>query len=262
MILIAVHDDPWIFEQRPALVAHRGFAERYPENTLIALAAAVACGCKFLEFDVQLTGDGVPFLFHDDSLIRTTPRDGSIFDLSWAEISGVCVGEPQRFGPRFSDARPSTLAETVARLNEWEDVTAFVELKRQSLARYGVEDVVDQVWPVLADLAQPAVVISFVADAVAAARAAGASRVGWVIREWNDASRALAESLAPDFLFCNYTKIPDTDSLWPGPWRWVLYELATPEVAAHWRGRGCDLAESMNVGALMRSALYREPAVQ
>ena len=37
------------------LIAHRGYAARYPENTRESLAAAVEAGARYIEFDVQLT---------------------------------------------------------------------------------------------------------------------------------------------------------------------------------------------------------------
>jgi len=43
----------------PELVAHRGYAFRYPENTLLAIKAAVDAGAKFVEFDV---GRGTGFI--------------------------------------------------------------------------------------------------------------------------------------------------------------------------------------------------------
>lgn len=48
--------------------AHRGGAgdDRSRENTLEAFAAAIAAGCDYVEFDVRLTADGRPVLFHDD----------------------------------------------------------------------------------------------------------------------------------------------------------------------------------------------------
>src|SRR5207244_2240185 len=54
----------------PDLVAHRGYALRYPENTLVALDAAIRAGAKYVELDVQLSKDGFPVLMHDKTLAR------------------------------------------------------------------------------------------------------------------------------------------------------------------------------------------------
>ena len=42
------------------LVAHRGDARDFPENTLPAFASALELGLRFLELDVHLSADGVP----------------------------------------------------------------------------------------------------------------------------------------------------------------------------------------------------------
>ena len=60
----------------PELIAHRGWAYRYPENTLPAIAGALGAGARYVEFDVQITADGVPVLFHDSTLDRTAGRPG------------------------------------------------------------------------------------------------------------------------------------------------------------------------------------------
>lgn len=51
--------------------AHRGFRAFRPENTLSAFTASLG-RCHFVEIDVQLTKDGVPVVFHDSTLKRTT----------------------------------------------------------------------------------------------------------------------------------------------------------------------------------------------
>lgn len=55
--------------------AHRGGAgaQRSAQNTLAAFEAAIALGCDYVEFDVRLTADGIPVIFHDPSF-----DDGSI----------------------------------------------------------------------------------------------------------------------------------------------------------------------------------------
>ena len=60
---------------RPLRLAHRGDWRRAPENSLAALLDAVAIPtCDGVEFDVQLSSDGVPILLHDDTLARVQGR--------------------------------------------------------------------------------------------------------------------------------------------------------------------------------------------
>ena len=59
------------------VIGHRGAAAYAPENTLASFASAHALGCGVIEFDVMLSADGEPFVFHDDSLKRTTNGKGA-----------------------------------------------------------------------------------------------------------------------------------------------------------------------------------------
>ncbi|XP_064374444.1 glycerophosphoinositol inositolphosphodiesterase GDPD2 [Dromaius novaehollandiae] len=82
-VMIAVYlaplviTSPCIMEEnqlppKPALVGHRGAPMLAPENTLMSLHKAVGCDVQVFETDVMVSADGVPFLMHDEKLIRTT----------------------------------------------------------------------------------------------------------------------------------------------------------------------------------------------
>lgn len=53
------------------IIGHRGAAGHAPENTIEALRHGKLAGADMLEFDVQLTRDGVPIVIHDSTLLRT-----------------------------------------------------------------------------------------------------------------------------------------------------------------------------------------------
>ena len=59
------------FSKKRLLAAHRGFRAKYPENTMLSFEKSLG-KCDFLEFDVQMSKDGVPIVFHDNKLYRTT----------------------------------------------------------------------------------------------------------------------------------------------------------------------------------------------
>ena len=59
------------FQKKNLIAAHRGYSNRYPENTRIAFQKALK-GSDLLEFDVQFTKDGVAVVFHDETLQRTS----------------------------------------------------------------------------------------------------------------------------------------------------------------------------------------------
>lgn len=56
--------------------AHRGGAadDRSAQNTLTAFEAAIALGCDYVEFDVRVTADGRPVIFHDDKIDDNSVR--------------------------------------------------------------------------------------------------------------------------------------------------------------------------------------------
>lgn len=72
-----------------SVIAHRGFACCYPENTLEAIDAAIEAGADAVELDVRLTRDGVPILMHDDSIGRTTDHSGKVEQLTFTALDGV-----------------------------------------------------------------------------------------------------------------------------------------------------------------------------
>ncbi|MEO1576678.1 MAG: glycerophosphodiester phosphodiesterase family protein, partial [Pseudomonadota bacterium] len=223
----------------------RGFAARYPENTLLALAAAVAYGAHYLEFDIQLTRDGVPIMCHDPTLERCGNDPRRVLDHDWADLRGVRVGETARLGDTFADVALSSLADVAAHLARWRPTTSFVEIKEHSTDQFGVEETVARVLAALEGLTHPYVILSFVDEVIPEARRQGAALTGWVVRDWNAASRERLAELAPDYVYCNQDKIALTEPLWPGPWHWVLYEVTRTQDADRWRDAGAAMIESM-----------------
>ncbi|MGH8414958.1 MAG: glycerophosphodiester phosphodiesterase family protein, partial [Gammaproteobacteria bacterium] len=133
----------------PVLVGHRGWPARYPENTLEGFAAAVKAGARWLECDVQLSADGVPFVSHDDSLKRTAGLDRNITDMRAVELGTITVGERQRFGECYASFTLPRLAALIAWLQTQPHITQFVEIKRQSLRHHGSELVVEKIMQVI-----------------------------------------------------------------------------------------------------------------
>ncbi|HEX5866042.1 MAG TPA: glycerophosphodiester phosphodiesterase [Casimicrobiaceae bacterium] len=76
----------------PKYAAHRGAGKLAPENTLAAMRVGQAHGYRMVEFDVKLSGDGVAFLLHDDTLDRTTDAHGRADALTWSELAKLDAG--------------------------------------------------------------------------------------------------------------------------------------------------------------------------
>lgn len=87
---------------RPIAFAHRGGAAHGDENSSTALARAVEAGYRYIETDVHVSADGVPVLFHDDTLRRLTGDDRKIGDVSWPDLTAIRVNG-EALIPRLDD---------------------------------------------------------------------------------------------------------------------------------------------------------------
>lgn len=237
----------------PELIAHRGNAAEYPENTLPALRSALELGVRFVEFDVQLSADRQPILLHDSNLKRTAGIDRNALEMTWQELSEVSVNEEQRFRQRYTDVGIPTLAQAASLLATYPHATAFVELKRASLRAFGQEIVVRKVCDTLKPIARQCVIISFDLAAVHHVRQVSSYRIGWVLSDYSNLSALKCEALAPDYVFCDHQLLSEnTSKLWRGPWRWAIYEVTTRKLAMELAARGAKLVETMAVRAMLR----------
>ena len=98
----------------PRVIGHRGAAGHAPENTLASLRLAGEQGATWVEFDVMLTADKVPVLFHDDSLLRTTGVDRLMAETPHADLAGLDAGS--NFDAAFAGEPIPTLAEALTLL--------------------------------------------------------------------------------------------------------------------------------------------------
>ena len=94
------------------LIAHRGYSDLAPENTLAAFDLALERGYAHLELDVQLTSAGMPVVIHDDRLDRTTDGTGLLRQHSFEQVRALSAGA------RFGDDPARFAAEHVPRLDE------------------------------------------------------------------------------------------------------------------------------------------------
>ena len=235
------------------LVAHRGNAAEFPENTLPAFVSALELGVRFLELDVQLSRDGVPVVIHDHLLARTTGLPGSVFEHDAAELTAMEAADTQRFGDRFNGTRLPLLRDVLGLLARRPEVTLFIEIKRASLGAFGHDQVVSQVLEVIKPWRTQCVVISFDLAAVHRARRLGGAPIGWVLESCDDHSRLKFEALQPEYLFCNHERLPARGRLRHGPWRWVIYEVTQLPLALELAARGADYIETMAVRTMSNS---------
>jgi glycerophosphoryl diester phosphodiesterase len=91
------------------IIAHRGFAELAPENTMSAYSQAVSIGATSLECDVQITSDGVPVVIHDSSVNRTTGSTGNVKEMTLAQLRALDAGS--YFSPYYAGSKIPTFDE-------------------------------------------------------------------------------------------------------------------------------------------------------
>lgn len=82
---------PYFEGPKPRIFAHRGLvlAPGVIENSEPAFAAALDAGADYLETDIRTTRDGVPILFHDESLERLFGQPERVSALRLDEIREV-----------------------------------------------------------------------------------------------------------------------------------------------------------------------------
>jgi glycerophosphoryl diester phosphodiesterase len=91
------------------IASHRGGGATAPENTLPAIAAALAAGFDYVEVDVALTADRQPVLMHDATVDRTTDGHGRVGELTLAQLKTLDAGS--WFDPTFAGTAVPTFAE-------------------------------------------------------------------------------------------------------------------------------------------------------
>jgi glycerophosphoryl diester phosphodiesterase len=69
------------------IVAHRGVVGEHPENTLPAFQRAIELGAEAVEFDVRLTRDKIPVVYHYYYLDEATSLSGPIFNYTYRQLS-------------------------------------------------------------------------------------------------------------------------------------------------------------------------------
>lgn len=104
--------DPSPLPSLRLVAAHRGYHEYAAGNTIEALVQGAKRGVPILEFDVRLSMDGEPFLFHDRRISGATLASGE--ELDGREFSSLTAKEIStlRFNDQYRSKVP-TLSEAL-----------------------------------------------------------------------------------------------------------------------------------------------------
>jgi glycerophosphoryl diester phosphodiesterase len=118
----------------PLIIGHRGASTYAPENTLSAFRLAMDEGADGLEFDVRITKDGVPVVFHDSTLRRLAGKGIAVRNHSMHELEAFDVGAwfnvkyPARAGGRIFKEKIPTLEGFLEFLGDYKGLL-YLEMK-------------------------------------------------------------------------------------------------------------------------------------
>lgn len=170
-----------------SIIAHRGFAGIYPENTVAAVEGSVADGrAETVEIDVMPTADGQIVVFHDDDLSRVTNAPASvsgtkIWDLSYEQIAGYSILGTNQSVPLLTDVLaviPPEFTVNIELKNPGCEELRFAEVLDESALAAATDrwrNFVGQVLDITDDCDHRLLVSSFYEGALAATRALGPS---------------------------------------------------------------------------------------
>ena len=120
---------------RPLVIAHRGGAGLFPENTLYAFQSSWKLGVDVLEMDIRETSDGKLVVMHDAKVNRTTDGEGNISEMTLEAVKKLNAGfnfskdGGQTFPLREQKITVPTLAEVFEALP---DAKFNIEIKNES----------------------------------------------------------------------------------------------------------------------------------
>ncbi|GGO82363.1 hypothetical protein GCM10011348_23580 [Marinobacterium nitratireducens] len=241
--------EPTIAAPAERLVAHRGYAARYPENTLLAVKEALKAGAHYVEVDIQLTADRVAVVFHDSDLGRLCGRSESIHSFHSDRLDSLSCSYPSRFGERYRNEPLATLAALAELIADWPQVQFFIELKPESIGHFGVEAMLAAVAAPLEGCREQVVLISYDRAVLHLASQSG-WRIGAVEHHWPDPADDEWRQLDPEYLFLDFRELPN-GALELGNTRLALFEIAEPGLARTLMARGADLIETFEIGTML-----------
>jgi len=244
---------------RTPVVAHRGLAAKFPENTLSAFRAALEAGASYLELDLQISADGTAIIHHDWDTLRTCGVPGVVGDQAAEELLRLRAGYAERFGEEFRDEPLPCLADLCELLADWPEVTAFLEIKPHSVERFGASAVLDAVLPHAEPLGARAVLLSFSKEVLAAARNRSPLPRGVACERYEELSAEAVQALEPEHVFCDVEHLPETGDLAIEGRTLTVWEVVDPALSRELLARGVDLIETFSCDTLI-TALAQDPA--
>ena len=239
------------------LVAHRGDMTTYPENSILALRNAVLLGFQYLELDIQLSKDLVPIVIHDSDLNRTTGVNKNVWELTSAEIESTPLLCPDNMKNNRDLLFVPSLNKVIEHINQFTKLNVFMEIKKESVEKFGLESVVNKVLAVQEKAKFNVIIISFLSSVIEYIKHTKSMPTGYVLKKYSQKYLSKTKDIQPDYLFCNVKKINRPNELWGGPWKWTLYDIKNPIFAYELLEQGVDLIETGDIVRLSNSEYFK-----
>ncbi len=139
---------------QPALpwrIAHRGARDEAPENTRPAFERALAYPIDGIELDIQMSADGVPVIYHDNTLVRVSAGRRRVSALTRAQLEQMDWG--LWFDPQFAGEPLLTLEQTLSRFGPRTRLLLEIKSTRAERKTGHIDDLTRRVIQILAQQA-------------------------------------------------------------------------------------------------------------
>lgn len=125
------------------LAAHRGYMEKYPENTIRSFKEALKLDIDQIEIDLHMTSDGEIIMMHDHTVDRTTNGTGWIKDKTLAEMRSLDAGIKK--GEEFKGEKVPLFKEYLELMKNYPDIETNIEIKEYPQNNERWKEAVDKI---------------------------------------------------------------------------------------------------------------------
>jgi len=124
--------------ESPVVIAHRGYSEQAPENSLAAFQKAVEAHADMIELDARLSSDDEFVVFHDKKLNRTSDGRGILRNFTAEELTALDNGS--WFSRKYSHERIPLLRDVLPLTKKGMMINIEIKPDVQSRKGFSVEE--------------------------------------------------------------------------------------------------------------------------
>lgn len=109
------------------VAGHTGWLEKYPENSIEGMKAAIEIGVDQIELDIRVAKDGELVIIHDETVDRTTNGTGKVNEMTLKELKTLDIGIKR--GEEFEGTRIPAFLEFMELIKDHPSLTVDFEIK-------------------------------------------------------------------------------------------------------------------------------------